>query len=206
MPRRAVRKNARRTWPDGSGCDQRPLFPHEPGCPGWIWHGTESAGPNAVVVTRCKKCRTFDDDADAADHVRGCRACRDEIASTWEAARKPRRGRAQYAPRYVQGDPEHRPLPDSRARKLLCDFFFDTLSGSGSWDIESLPDPSDSAARIEVFLYRVGAGVYDFQGDDGAGYESPKAAAWWTLRDWAAEDFTEYMEDQPFASTRDWAQ
>jgi hypothetical protein len=77
MPR--LRQNARRTWPDGSGCQQRPLHPCQDtcrvkgGCWGWHWGYGDRDGE--VVITRCLKCRTFDDHADAAEHVAGCRTC-----------------------------------------------------------------------------------------------------------------------------------
>jgi hypothetical protein len=69
---RARRKNARRTWPDGSGCDQRPLDPCSPGCPGWGWFNDEE-------IQRCDDCAIFDDDDDAREHVAGCVACRAEL-------------------------------------------------------------------------------------------------------------------------------
>jgi hypothetical protein len=69
---------------------------------------------------------------------------------------------------------------------------------------EEPPGCVDAASDIERFLYQIGAGTYDFEGADGAGYASARAAAWWALRDYAAEDFTEYMEDKPASSCADW--
>jgi hypothetical protein len=194
MPAR--RTNARRTWPDGSGCEQRPLFPCSPGCRGWDLFDTE----HGQEVERCDDCRTFDDDEDAREHVLGCRTCREDLAEM----KRPRGRRGSKA--HPGNLLNNRVLPGYRARKLLCDFFYDSLYDDplGRWDLESLPDPSDGHGKIEEFMFRVGAGDYDFNGADGDGYESPRDAAWWALRDWAGDDFTDYMRGMPAIDTRDW--
>lgn len=73
------RTNARRTMPE-DGCEQRPIHPHEEGCPGWLWFTRRGK----VIVERCSKCRTFDDDQEASDHVNHCRACKDLIETDAE--------------------------------------------------------------------------------------------------------------------------
>jgi hypothetical protein len=78
-----ARRNSRRTWPDGSGCDHRPLHPHAPGCPGWL---SFRKGKDLYVIVRCPKCKTFDDDADAAAHVSRCKTCRGEMVEHADAA------------------------------------------------------------------------------------------------------------------------
>lgn len=74
MPR--LRQNARRTWPDGSGCEQRPLSPCSKGCKGWDWFYADEEG---YEIQRCDDCAIFDDDADAREHVAGCTACKDDL-------------------------------------------------------------------------------------------------------------------------------
>jgi hypothetical protein len=82
---RPRRRNARRTWDDGSGCPQRPLYPHRDGCIGWDW-GIDENGD--ALIERCTLCRIFDDDEDAAEHVRRCRVCSELLAEDMAALKQ----------------------------------------------------------------------------------------------------------------------
>jgi hypothetical protein len=87
MSARPRRRNARTrgTWPDGSGCQNRPLYPHAEGCPGWEVHTYDDEIAGELEIKRCKACRCWDDNADAANHVAFCSVCQADAAAALEA-------------------------------------------------------------------------------------------------------------------------
>lgn len=139
MNMRTVR-NARRTWPDGSGCDQRPLHPCQPGCPGWLRLAPSASG--VVRVARCPRCRTFDDSEDAAAHVAHCPACLSLALApvSPSSAPMPPRGRRRQLTRWCNSEFDDLELPrlhpDSHMKTIAR---WLEIAGFGTWLFEDAP-------------------------------------------------------------------
>jgi hypothetical protein len=160
---RPQRRNSRRTWDDGSGCEHRPLFPHAEGCPGWLWYGP-MARP---TIERCERCRTFDDHQDAAEHVASCVACLGLIGTAADDE-----GDDDEPPPVVTG------MPPLRRRRIWVDWAND-IRGEFDTDAPTL-DPWSKPETIHEWLFRF------FAPDDDHFEEllepgSTAADAWWAL-------------------------
>jgi len=123
-----LRTNARRTMPE-DGCEQRPIHPHEPGCPGWDWFTSRGK----VIVEACSRCRTFDDDQEASDHVNYCRACQELIEAQAEAESK-------------------RPLPSLAKRRRWAAWANDTSRMSRHGATAPILDPSSGYLEVIGWL------------------------------------------------------
>jgi hypothetical protein len=154
-----LRHNARRTWPQ-DGCEQRPLHPHKPRCPGWGWVDAKGGG---VLVGRCESCRIFDDDTDASEHVNRCQSCQ-ELIEEQQIGRDERKR---------QRDADRLNMPDERERRALLRYFEIQDVETGLWE-------GSNKSTIAQFLEETGAGIYEFPS---------AAAAWWKLYEWAGEDY-----------------
>jgi hypothetical protein len=171
MAARAARRNARRTWDDGSGCPQRPLHPHTRHCVGWDWSGPRKR----PTIYRCDQCRIFDDDEDAAEHVARCAACQAEI---W-----PPEG--PMVSSSARGEPA--PMPALRKRRKWSSWANDVGRMSRYAGAPRLDPDSHVSDLIRWLVWNDPNGDYD-PPDDPPEEDGGLAHTWATLGELAESD------------------